>query len=63
MSDEKKYLFFCWGAIILTGVLIATNIVGTSRGISVILGVLIVILCGSACYIGNRPGEVQIPKK
>ena len=63
MSDEKKYLFFCWGSIILTGVLIATNIIGTSKGMSVILGILIVIMCMSACYIGNRPDEVQISKK
>ncbi len=58
MSDEKKYLIFCWGSILLTGVLLWTLYRGSSGAITAVLVVLILVCCTSACYIGNRPDEV-----
>ena len=59
MSDEKKYLIFCWGTIILIVILLITSVNGSPIGLSAVLVVLILIFCATACVIGNRPVEAH----
>jgi len=57
MSVEKKYMLFCWGAIILTLLSSLNLAMGWIQGIEITVITVILILgsCMTACYIGNKP--------
>ena len=59
MSVENKYLIYCWGSIILFFVLFITIAITGQlfSGITIILMLLSITLCVSACIVGNKPDE------